>query len=604
MSLEGIEKEIYSLTRKKVKPRRSKRRGKKESPEIIWLKRLVLALFSIVVLIIVGAVIFIFGLRNGSADVELTIDLGTTSVERGVPLDLNINIINNTDAELQDAELTLNLGTGFVNLDFNGGAEIVRDAVGEISGRGIAKRNFKILPIAEAGSKEKITATLNYSIGRTSFEKRTVENIEIQEEPLKITIEKPDQVLGGSSFDLNIVYKNNSETDFNNLVLEATYPSSFDFVSADLPPDSLNNRWRLGTLRAGTGGNFKIRGVLVGGEEGHEFSVSMFIDILGNLYKIADTKEELAIAESPLSVQVSIRGGRNYVARIGDIIEYHVTYTNRSGIALKDVEIEARMIGDLFDFDTLQTDAKVGLSQILTWDKTNIPALALLEPGASGTLKALIALKNSFPIDRLNDKNFTLQFEANILSPTVPYYLDASRLTATSRLITKVAGLITVDAKTLYRDAGSGILNAGALPPRVGVPTQYTVHWIIKNQSTDVTNVIVRTTLPRGVRWTGIVKSNIDSVPLYNEDSQEVVWEIDKIIATKGILSQPVEAIFQIEGTPTADMVGLPQLLLNQTNLQATDDFTSLTLTASDSPQNTLLSDDPTVGLNQGLVIE
>ena len=49
-------------------------------------------------------------------------------------------------------------------------------------------------------------------------------------------------------------------------------------------------------------------------------------------------------------------------------------------------------------------------------------------------------------------------------------------------------------------------------------------------------------------------------------------------VTTTRVLSEPAEAVFQIEGTPNDDMLGASQLLLKAARLKALDNFTGLDL--------------------------
>jgi hypothetical protein len=162
-------------------------------------------------------------------------------------------------------------------------------------------------------------------------------------------------------------------------------------------------------------------------------------------------------------------------------------------------------------------------------------------------------------------------------------------------LESKIAGKIAVDAKAFYRDASSGILNSGLYPPQVGKPTQFTIHWILKNYSTDVSNVKVSAVLQSGVKFTGKVKGIDSSEPVYNASTKEVVWAIDKVVAGKGVLGQPLEVIFQVEITPGQNTVGQILDLIGPTQVEANDDFTGLELKSSDTTLTTGVPDDATI---------
>ena len=164
-----------------------------------------------------------------------------------------------------------------------------------------------------------------------------------------------------------------------------------------------------------------------------------------------------------------------------------------------------------------------------------MPELRVLSAGDTGLATFQIRAKDQFSIRRLGDKNYYLKAEAKIDSPTVPYYLSAEKLRAWLLWKPKWRARLS-ETKAYFRDAASGVINRGPWPPRVNQPTQYTVHWLITNYATDVRNVEVRAFLESGVDWTGQVKSNTGSLPVYNERTQEIVWLINEIPATKELL--------------------------------------------------------------------
>lgn len=560
-------------------------------------------IFSILVALGVG-LYFISGFANSSRDVTLDIN-GIDKVYRGSVFDLSINITNRTETLLQNSSLSVNLPAGIIGLNTVNGRELMSEDIGDVGGGSLAKKSYKFLAVGENNSKQNILIKLTYFVGGSRFEVSKTKQIGIDKSAIEVEFKKPDQILNGSTFTFDINYKNISDFDFPDVILEAKYPIGFKFNSSSLPPDSLNNRWRLGEFKAGSRGTLQIKSTLDGfGGTQLDVPIKFLASFLGRDYVITEQNVNFSVSPSPIVLEILLNRQSDYVARIGDQLIYTIRYTNNSGIVLADVVINANLAGELFDFSTLETDGRLEpVGQNLSWDSSSQPNLRLLDPGSSGEINLKIRLKNEFPIRRLNDKNFYLRINSEITSPSVPYYLSAEKTKAAASLETKVAGLISIDARAYYRDAPSGIVNNGTMPPRANQPTEYTVHWLIKNYSTDVHGVEVKAVLQPSVEWTGLVKSNIDSVPLYNDVTKEVVWNISKIIATKGITGDPLEAIFQIRATPNMAELGQYQPLLGETKLQATDDFTALDLINSDLPLSTLLPDDKTIGQGGGRVL-
>lgn len=595
------EKNKKTVSKKKKTETKTKAAPKPETPA--WFRRLVLIASTALVLVILGTAVFFVNFLRSGDDVVLELE-GPEQVLRGIPFEVNVSINNNTDSLVTDAELVVSPGKGVRDLGNLGAEGVFTDVIGDLGKGSLAKRTYRFLATS-AENEEEIVFSLSYfSSHQNSFETRTVQKIKVDGAAAEIEVEKPEQILPGSVFALKIKYKNVSAFDLPEAVLKAEYPSSFRFVSSSLAPDSLNDYWRLGELMKGSSGTLEIRGMLEGGGSGpFTMPVVLSSKILGEDFPVAEASVELSTSPSPVGLSTLINRRESYVARVGDRLTYTIRYENSSGIALTDVVIKAEMTGEMYDFTSISSNGKVNPSaRTVTWDVSNLPALRLVGAGAAGEVSFEIKLKDQFPISRLNDKNFLLKLKTELTSPSVPYYLSASETRAETTMETKVAGLIRIDAQAFYRDTLSKILNDGPMPPKVGMPTKYTVHWVLRNYGTDISNISVKAYLPQNVTWTGAVKSNTDSVPLYNEEKREVVWDLEEVRATKGVLDEPLAVVFQIEATPSVSDLGNFQNLLSATVLAASDDFTGLDLVASDVALTSFLPDDLTIGQGGGRV--
>jgi len=576
---------------------------KKEDKGLSFLRQLTIIMGLIALAIVAGVGIFFFS--YSSSDYEINVDINPVEEEvvKSVPFEIEVEVNNQTQSFLKDVEIMLDLKEDFKSLEYNDQQSVIRGNIGTIGEKGLSKRTYRILPTGEPGLEYEITGSLSYSIGKTSFEKEISKKIKIDKSAISVNIKKPEQILAGSTFDIKVNYKNKTDFNFSDLGLEISYPDNFNYMSSNLAPSSFNNYWNIGTLKGGGEGSLVIKGSLSNSEESI-FGVSVLSNFLNKSYLVSETKYQLEIEKSPVSFNIKISGNENYVAKIGDNLHYELSYKNGTGITLNNSKIKAELVGDLLDFTTLTSNARLdSLNNTLIWDRTTNPELKTLNPGESGTVDFSINLKSAFPIQRLGDKNFDLRVNGKFESPSVPYYLSANKTTAGKVLNTKVQGMVMVDAQGFYRDAPSGIVNEGTIPPKVGKPTEYTVHWVIRNYSTDIKDVIVSAGLPDGVSWTGEVKSNIDTVPSYDKDKKKVVWKIDNIKATRGVITSPVEAIFQIKAVPDNRDVGQFQSLLANTRLEAIDMFTNKKLQASDTFLNTNLVSDNSVEMSQGIVI-
>ena len=305
--------------------------------------------------------------------------------------------------------------------------------------------------------------------------------------------------------------------------------------------------------------------------------------MLEQTYKIDEKTASVLISSSPLSLKIFVNDqGSNYVSSAGQTLKYSLAYRNNTEMGLQDVVIKARLVGEMFDFSSLETDGFFNSAQnLITWNAANTPELRRVAPGATGKVEFEIDVREDYPIKKKSDKNFTLKALGEITSPTVPYYVTSEQSIGLSSLENKVAGRTTIEPQVYFKEPNAEIVNKGSLPPRVNIPVNFTVHLIVKNYATDVRDVKITGFLQSSVKWTGVVKSNVASQPTYNERTSEIIWVIDKIPATKGVIDQPIEAIFQVEATPDITQLQKEMLLLDEIRLQAIDDFAGIKLESS-----------------------
>ncbi|MBI2278717.1 MAG: hypothetical protein HYU81_01480 [Candidatus Brennerbacteria bacterium] len=558
------------------------------------------------VVAIAGGGLYFFFSREASRGIILTLE-APEEVMSGVPFDVVVNAENTIDGIAREATVSLDLPENVVALGaLSGGERMVEETIGDIGGRSIAKRAFRLMAVGNPGTEKEIEVSLLYvSGGRSRFKADERATFTVKTSGIRTIVRMPERVVGNSSFEFTIEYENISPFDFTGVALEAHYPAPFVFQSASLPPDSLNNYWKFGALNAGSKGTIIVKGaVAAAGETSASFGVSASANFLGKDYTIAETEADAPLAPSPLFLEITANGSGDYVSRAGDLVTYLIRYRNQTGVTLADLTIRATLAGEMYDLNSVGTQGRVNVAaRTISWDALNVPSLRIVDPDVAGEVALAIPLKASFPIRRLSDKNYAVRLTVNAESPSVPSYLSADKTAATAILETKLAGFALVGARGFYRDAAAGVVNAGAFPPKVGAATEYTVHWIVKNFSTDVEGGKVRAALPPEVAWTGIASASVGEPPRFEEETREAVWEIGKIAAGKGIVNTPLEAVFQVRAAPTPSQEGKFQAILGPTVFSATDVWTGTALSSRAAAITTALEDDPTVAEGQGRVV-
>ncbi len=523
-----------------------------------------------------------------------------SSVLVGQPFTLTVSFSNYSDKILQDAKLSLILPDDLVFLGQDSGQRVMEQSLGDVGPGSIHEQPFNLIAVGGSQTLKHAEAKLVYHTNgsaQTQFEAREATDIAVGAAALNLLISAPQNVISGEQFELSVKYENQSEEDLKNLHLTFEYPSSFEYKESSVAPERGNNVWQVGTLRRGESGELKIAGVAVGAQ-GSFFDMKSTVagDFLGQSYPLAMQTATIAISASPLSLSVERTGGSPEVARIGETVDYQLHYKNSSDVAMENAVVTANLSGELYDFSTLRSDGAFNsVSNTVTWSVANVPALASIPPGGEGAVSFSVKLKGAFPIRRVSDKNYFLRVKAQIESPTVPPKTAVAKSVSVARLDTKMRGEAQARAFVLVHDPKLGAQNSGPYPPKANVKTQYAIHWTVTNYATDLQHVRLAAFLQSGARMTGVVKSNIDSAPTYNAATGEVTWDIPSIPATKGVVSAPVEGIFQIEQTPAVNQVGQSVVLLGETKFDATDAFTSSTLSDIQPPLTSDAQGDPSL---------
>lgn len=628
MSLDDIEKKLYESKKDRnakvvrdVKTDDEKRNEAYESPE--WKEdeeilkgkvrsgKIAQAIKWIFALGIAGGIVaggVFFALRYGSESKGVEIDVqGPSKVARGVPFEISVHISNDVDTFVKNGSLSVVMTQGLLGANAAEKKNIITEEVGDLGGGSLTRKSVKLFAVGETNSVQKVTVRFSFSSGRSDYEIEKSKEITIGDPAISIDVEKPDQVSSGSKFNLKIKYKNVSEFDFSDIALEVKYPPEYHFSEASYTPASLNNFWRIGEVKAGSEGSIQITGNLDASEKNSfDFISSAFVSFGNQDHKIAEKTTNVFIAPSPIVVTVKANGSDRAIARPGDRLSYVIQYENKSGISLADVIVEAKLESDdVFKIETVRSDGTLdSRTNTIIWNASRVPELALLSPGAKGEIQFSVDLVPTLPVERASDKNFVAKMSVKINSPSVPYYISGDTTTGFGSIETKIAGVVTFERKAFHRDALAQIINTGKLPPKVNQATQYTVHWIISNYGSDVRNMTIRSFLQGGVRWTGVVKSNVGSVPEYNPRTQEIVWNLGKIQANRGLFGDPVEVIFQIEAVPNITDVGSYQHLVGPVTYAGIDDFTGTSFSGRAGEITTSLPDDETVSSRDGIVIQ
>jgi hypothetical protein len=559
----------------------SEEKQKQESPKLppkigLFSRRIFWALIT-GSLIALAAAGFYFYQYFTSRDIAFFLK-SPENVYIGVPFNIEIELSNNSDKALNDVKLSMILPEGTALLGEDIDKRVYSQDFGDLEKNAALSEKIPVIIFGGEQSVKKFEIVASYfppSLGpKARFETTKSVEVSAREPAIKFDLIAPQKVLNNEDFEIEINYQNISGIDLPGVELELQYPQVFTFINADPQPSSGNNFWRIGDLSK----NAETKTIVLSGkafgveQSFFEIKSALRLEFFGQKYLIAEKNTSVNIASSPLSLIISVNDRPDYLVFPKDNLRYKITIWNNSEIGLNDAVLKAKLIGEMFDIKSLRTEGFFNSrDNTITWNAANTNNnLRLIPPNSQGTVEFEIKAKEFYPIKRLSDKNFVLKVEAEISSPTVPYYVASDKTIGLANSEIKVAGAAGISAGASYLK--------GYWPPKVDKPTNFTVKWTIRNYSTDISNVEAKAFLQSGVRFIGNAKSNIGSVPTYNERTQEIVWLIDKIPATKGVISKPVEASFQIEAVPNITQSGEKMSLMSQTAFKAFDEFVKIEL--------------------------
>lgn len=516
---------------------------------------------------------------------ELNFDVSAPSrIFIAKPFEISVNIENKSQSILREPKILLQLPEGAVSPENTGEMQVIEEKFDNIDPGTIIKKSYKVAFIKDDQKTDRININFSYLPENlnTRFEKNQVVEIFVDQPAISMNLVTPQRVFNRENFQINVNYQNISDYEFKQARLQLVYPANFSFKDASIAPTSGNNVWDLSDLISDSQKSITINGSLQGVDQSFsEIKSQLFVDLNGKEYLINEKSASLGIASSPLSLGISVNNNPNYVATAGDLLSYQIKYRNNTDVALNDVILKIKLSGEMFDFATLQSQGFFdSVNNTIVWNAGNTQQFKSLNPNAEGIINFLVRVKPSYAIKRMFDKNFSLKIQAEINSPTVPYNVSSDKTIGFANFETKVAGKTEISAGLSYV--------SGQIPMRVNQPTTYEIHWQIKNYSTDIKDISVSSFLQSGVKWLGVSKSDIEPGPVYNERTGEIKWAISKILATKGVISKPLEAVFKVEATPNVVQVDQRFVFLNETILSATDDFTGAQLNAGTDTLKTM----------------
>ncbi len=534
------------------------------------------------ILLAIGVFLLVF-FRSGhftEQDVELTID-GQREISSGTLVEYKVTYKNNTKNALENAQLTFFYPTDAIPFHdgevVNNNTELLK--LGTIDPASTSEKIFQAILVGDRGAIKNASANLTYTPQsiRSSFKKDATLSTTITSLAVPLTLVAPPNIVPNQPISYLLDYRNQSGEDLTGLRLVFDFPDGFRIRSAKPQPTS-GTMWQLGTLKAGDGGRISVDGIIQGNQqENKSISVTLQKKIAtpsGDKYvDFEKTQTGSVISTPPLSLDVSVNSGNDYVAHLGDNLQYSIRYANNSSVDIVGLTLNTKLDGAMFDISTVKSEGFFdSRTNIITWNSSAVSDFNTLRPGKSGTVTFNVAVKASFG-GAVGASNSILKVSSTFSTPNVPDGIGVDSVSITKDLTTRISGQPSFTQTGLIRDEELGA--SGPFPPKLDQQTVFTVRWRITNPSNDLTGTRITAQLPPGVSWVGKTRvSASQPQPTYDDRSSIISWNVGTVPGGTGLSFPIYEADFQVAITPSVNQVGSIVTLLRSINFETTDSLT------------------------------
>ena len=555
-------------------------------------------------LLIVAVSSFWFGGASfRDKDVVLELD-GPSQASSGDEVVYKLKYENTTRSSLSDLSFVFFYPEGSTVITDNGTSDDYSEefSVESLASGEKGEKELRVFLMGEKGNIKIAKAVFSFKAGnlKSTFEKTATLSTTIVSTPISLILSAPPSAVSGQSITYVLDYRNQSDEDATDLILEVDYPDGF--IPKEYNPQPKNNNWEVKLLKKGNGGRITIAGTLSGQEgESKVISATLKRKVGGNYVDYQKASTATVISNPILGIEVLVNGVSDYSSSPGDRLAYTIKYSNNSNLNLSGMNLAVKLEGDMFDFSVFDTRGGFfdDTTKTITWNSTTVPDFSNFEPNKKGQVGFNIVLKSFFPSSASEvASNQFVKVSSKFITPNIPTGFSSDDISVSGSLTTRIGTQPSLNQSAYYNDPDFG--SSGPLPPKVGEDTYYTIHWQLTNPGNAVSSAKVTGKLPQGVEWADTVKSSSGIAPIFNINSSEVVWNFGTLPYGTGIATPKYEASFKIKIRPVSNQRSNTLRLIENTQLTGKDSFTNQEIIINDGNLDSgTLVDRPREGIVQ-----
>ncbi len=509
--------------------------------------------------------------------VTVTIE-GKEIVNVGETAEYKITVENKNRSKLQDVSLSIELPRNFTLqenpaiVDRNlSGAKII---VGDLKRHSKKQYTIKSVVNYSGDTQETLKVFAKYKPSNISsyFQSSAQKNIKLAKTNIVMLMDSAGTASNGEMVSLDIIIKNNSANNLENLSLVVNYPEGFIFDHSNLTPlEDKTNKWSIDNLEAGEQYKINIQGVLSGRLD----AVKVFKAILENNENnsvLTQTENSIKIIPSKILLKEVAQESSVYP---GDYIDYTILFKNNSTVPLRNLVLKTHLPGKYIERS--RVTSKDGYydsrENTLTWKAGDFAQLQLLQPGEEGKVEFRVGLVDSIVPKDKNDKNPYLRSYSEIESLDVDSPLFENKKVTSTKLKIPINSVVQVASVANYVPENGDTATEGIL--KVDQKAKIKITLALSNTTNRLRGTKLLADLPSGTNWEGQIYPEGDNLK-FNERSHQLEWNMGSVEVGTGILSPPEKAEFIISVTPSVNQVNQRIDLLKNIKVGAKDTFTNV----------------------------
>ena len=571
-----------------------------EKPKHPYRLKIVLASLGVLVLaVLVSSLYMIFGGNKISGDnISVSISAPFT-IAGGEVVPIQLSVTNQNSVAIESATLIINYPSGTKSVEENPrDLYEERFPIDKIDPRQALNIPVEAVLFGEENEEKEIKATVEYRVvnsNATFFKEADPVIIRINSSPLVVRVESVEKISSGQEMDVTLTVQSNSTTAMNDVLVVASFPSSFSPIKSEPDPVSAQNVWMIDEVLPDKTYVIKIRGLVTGlASESSEMQFKAGNPKTDNPYELGSVltqaRASYTIEEPFIGVKVNINGDSDgeAVLSVKNDTNVSVVVTNTLNEPVYDMRVEITPRGNMIRENNIsvQNGFFDSGSKKISWEISGMSSLEKVLPGETREF--------DFSIDP-DIKQATGAFDVSVKV----FARRVGEANASEEVIgTTVAKAIYSSIVNLNSEAShksSPFNDQGPVPPVAGKNTDYTLTLQVSAGVNDLTKAVLTTSLPQYVTW--LNKTEGGGKVEYNPVSKQIIWEAGDVSA-----NQSKQLQVQVSLLPSVTHIGRTLTLLESQDLRAVDRFTNETLQIKGERVDSELSTEQGFSRDNGVV--